>query len=176
MSQNKTVNDYGLQTIFYVQIGLLCLLALTFLIGVVFPRLNMGSFFFAVIMGALGSSISLLRRVRLQDNALEKEYKSIKKFAVLMPVLYGTLLSGIAYLCFMSGILSGEGGSGIITTNLFPNFTDAVSESNVLQQFIETQPSQIQDTGKLLVWCFIAGYSEKFIIGIISQLESKGTV
>jgi hypothetical protein len=29
----------------------------------------------------------------------------------MMPVLYGGLMAGVAYLLFMSGFLSGEGGA-----------------------------------------------------------------
>jgi hypothetical protein len=27
--------------------------------------------------------------------------------------------------------------------------------------------------GKLLVWCFLAGYSEKLVIGILGKLEHR---
>ncbi len=32
----------------------------------------------------------------------------------------------------------------------------------------------LPDLGKLLVWSFIAGYSEHLVTGILSQLERKG--
>lgn len=31
----------------------------------------------------------------------------------------------------------------------------------------------MKDVGKLLVWCFVAGYSESFVTGILKQLESR---
>lgn len=32
----------------------------------------------------------------------------------------------------------------------------------------------MHNTGKLLVWCFLAGYSERFVVGILDQLEKHG--
>jgi len=31
----------------------------------------------------------------------------------------------------------------------------------------------VADVGKLLVWSFLAGYSERFVTGILSTLEQK---
>jgi hypothetical protein len=76
-----------------------------FLKGVFFEKLPVDSFFFAVILGALGASVSLMRRIRDKEVLFQTEEKDLKIFAVLIPILYGTLLSGVAYLLFMSTIL-----------------------------------------------------------------------
>jgi hypothetical protein len=39
---------------------------------------------------------------------------------------------------------------------------------------MEMAPVSMKDVGKLLVWCFVAGYSEKFVTGILKQLERRG--
>lgn len=175
-SQNQ-INAKSLKLIFYIQIALLSLLAILFTIGYTDLDLHVGAYFFSIILGALGSTISLMKRIRHNAIIYKQEYEELKIFSILMPILYGTLLAGIAYLLFMSGILSGEGGNGILTTNLFPNFTKSnLTTNDILKQFIEIRPVSIQDTGKLLVWCFIAGYSERFVIGILDQLENKGSI
>ena len=83
-------------------------------------------------------------------------------------------MSGVAYLLFISGILSGNEGEGLITTNLFPYFKDTTEfNADLLQQFKAIKPASMQDTGKLLVWCFLAGYSEHFIVRVLNHLEQK---
>jgi len=39
--------------------------------------------------------------------------------------------------------------------------------------YIEMRPATIADVGKLMVWCFLAGYSERFVADILGQLERK---
>jgi hypothetical protein len=95
----------------------------------------------------------------------------------MMPVLYGAILAGITYLLFMSGILSGAAGQGLLTTNLFPTFqfdTEIPEGASVVRSFLRSRPATVPDLGKLLVWCFMAGYSEHFVIGILRQLDRRG--
>ncbi len=159
--------------IFFIQLALLTLLTILSIIGGVIESLNIGAFFFSIIMGAIGASISILNRMKKADSKFSEEFEKINLWAILMPILYGTLLSGVSYLFFMSGILSGDGGNGLLTSNLFPNFGKITETSdNILKQFMGIRPETIQDTGKLLVWSFIAGYSEKFVINILSELEN----
>lgn len=167
------MNFYSLRATFFTQIGLLLLLAVLFIIGYSDNKWKVGSFFFAIILGALGASVSLMKRVRANDLPFSTDQSNLGIFATLIPILYGTVLAGVAYLLFMSGILSGDGGTGLLTTNLFPNFINPDPNDDLLKQFVTIQPSGIKDSGKLLVWCFLAGYSERFVTGILSQLESR---
>ncbi|MCB0706608.1 MAG: hypothetical protein KDC34_14940 [Saprospiraceae bacterium] len=164
---------YSLRTIFYIQLGLMTLIGILFTIGYFTDVFPIGAFLFTIILGALGASVSLMKRIRDQKVLFETEVKDLKMLAVFIPILYGTLLSGVAYLLFMSGILSGENGGGLIVTNLFPNFIDTSSGGSVLDKFVQVEPEGINDIGKLLVWCFLAGYSESFVTGILGQLESR---
>jgi len=161
-----------IKVIFFVQIILLSLLGFLSIIGFTKIVTSLGSFLFTIVLGALGASVSLLRRVHSQKKFYDKEYQKLKIFTVLMPILYGVILSGIAYLLFMSGILSGDSGHGLLTTNLFPNFTELEDSSvSLFEQFIIIRPINMQATAKLFIWCFIAGYSERFVAGILNQLE-----
>lgn len=177
MSQpHSSLSHPDLRLVFYIQIGLLCLMALLFILGYYIKGVDVGTFFFSVILGALGATISLIRRSGPDTKFVNSSSEKADHFSIMMPILYGSLLAGIAYLFFMSGILSGEGGQGILTTNLFPNFKSVDNTKDLLTQFVEIEPLEIQDTGKLLVWCFIAGYSERFVVGILNQLEVKSGV
>jgi len=135
---------------------------------------HVGSFLFGVFLGSLGGSIALLKRVR-SDKAVVIQELAEDITSTLMPILYGGLMAGVGYLLFMSGILSGEGGSGLFTSNLFPNFTTPENlDEKLIKNFIQIKPETMKDVGKLLVWCFIAGYSERFVTGILKQLEQRG--
>jgi hypothetical protein len=164
---------HSLRATFFTQIGLLIVLAILFIIGYSDNEWKVGSFFFAMILGALGASVSLMKRIRANELPFSTDQASFGIFATLVPILYGTVLAGVAYLLFMSGLLSGDGGTGLLTTNLFPNFSNPNPDDDLLKQFVTVQPDGIKDSGKLLVWSFLAGYSERFVTGILSQLESR---
>lgn len=159
-----------IRRIFVAQASLVAALCLLVIVGYFW---HVGSFFFAVFLGSLGGSIALLRRVRSEKASIIEELAT-DMTSTLMPLLYGGLMAGVGYLLFMSGILSGEGGAGLFTSNLFPNFTSPdAAEENLIKRFLEMKPVSIKDVGKLLVWCFVAGYSERFVTGILKQLERR---
>ncbi len=162
----------SLLLIFVIQIILILLMGGLFAIG--YRNHNMGSFWFALILGSLGASISLMRRINTGKADFITASTEFKILSTLMPILYGTIMTGIAYLLFMSGILSGENGGGLITTNIFPNFdkTGAFGKT-LMEQFLIIHPYDIKEAGKLFVWCFITGYSEKFITGVLSSMEGR---
>lgn len=161
------------RTIFIIQIVLLLLLATTFTIGYSENGVQTGSFFYGILMGAIGASVSLMRRINAGDKVLVEKLTNDKVFSILRPILYGTLMAGVIYLMFMSGILSGDNGGGLFTTNLFPNFTKPDENLPLVKQFVNMIPVGMKNSGKLLVWCFIAGYSERFVAGFLDQLEAK---
>lgn len=162
-----------IRRLFLAQLGLLAAVGALVALGVIFTQ-HLGSFPFAFLVGALGGSISLLRRLRRERQAVLDELAG-SWVSALMPMLYGGLMAAVAYLLFMSGILTGDGGEGLFTSNLFPNFTqpDAAGGTLSVPTILELRPESVQDFGKLLVWCFLAGYSEKFVAGILQTLEER---
>ena len=159
--------------ILIVQIALLVLLAVVFFLGYNDNNIDTGSFPFGIIIGSIGATVSVMRRINSGDAKIVDRLTDDKLFSILRPVLYGTLMSGVIYLMFLSGIVSGTEGDGLLSTNLFPDFTTSDKKLNLVQQFVQITPDGIQNTGKLLVWCFIAGYSERFVAGLLDQLERK---
>ena len=174
MENNSQSTAKLIRLIFFIQIGLLFLISILSIIGFRNIVPNVGSFFFTTLLGALGASVSLLKRAHANRRFFDKEYEKLKVFTVLMPILYGTILAGVTYLLFMSGILSGDGGNGMLTSNLFPNFTQPENDNlSLFQQFSKIQPVDMQNNAKLFIWCFMAGYSESFVAGILNQLEGQ---
>lgn len=164
----------ALRIIFFTQVGLLALMGVLFAIGHADNGVNIGAFFFSIILGTLGASISFMRRINADEKSTIVQLAHDPLFSTLMPILYGTLMAGVAYLLFMSGLVSGDGGKGLLSSNLFPNFSQPHEGKTLLQQFIHLTPHGMKNTGKLLVWSFIAGYSERFVVAILDQLERKG--
>jgi len=152
---------------------LILIAAITILVGAA-TVWNIGAFWFAFAGGILGGSIALIKRIEC-GNASQLDQVFRSWYGLLMPLLYGGVMAIIAYGFFMAQILSGEGGGGLLTTNLFPSFTDLEGERVTAMAFRNMRPKTLQDLGKLLIWCFLAGYSERFIINILGRMEQVST-
>jgi hypothetical protein len=72
----------------------------------------------------------------------------------------------VLYLMFIAGLVSGD---------LFPHFVRTTVETggqyvNMKEFATKVDPASYKDVAKILVWSFIAGYSEKFVPNLIAQL------
>lgn len=165
-----------IQRLFIAQLGLLGLTCVGVVVLVI-ETSQLGSAPFAFLAGCLGGSIALIRRLPKESDATI-EMLSAGWIATLMPLLYGGFMAGVAYVLFMSGILTGDSGGGLFTSNLFPKFTNpdpANGELLNMRTVLQLRPESTQDLGKLAVWCFVSGYSERFVLGILGTLEERGT-
>lgn len=179
MSSSSPQDKKALKVLFIAQIVIVFLLTLQFVAGL-FLHLKEhpvdGDFIFAIGLGSLGASVAQVKKIKRRKVRPVSDPQEMVILFTLMPIVYGTIMSSVAYLLFMSGILSGDNGGGLITTNLFPTFRHSSShdDGNLVAQWLSIKPAGISETGKLLVWCFIAGYSETFVSGILSNIEKKG--
>jgi hypothetical protein len=136
----------------------------------------MGTIRFALLAGGMGAGVSLARRSANRGEAdLGTLLRSPWNLAAVEVV--AAVMAGIVYLLFLAGILTGDGGGGLFTSNLFPKFTwPGPSEMALdMRTVLKVRPTSIQDFGKLVVWCFVAGYSEKFAAGILGVLENRAS-
>jgi hypothetical protein len=157
--------------VFLVQTVLLAILAAIF-IYCHFANNALFSFPIAFIVGCLGASIRLIQRLSSQKPEVQKHLTS-NWSSTLMPFMYGGMMAAVAYLLFMAKILTGDAGGGLLTTNVFPTFNEpqAANDTLSLNTILAIRPSSVKDFAKLLVWCFLAGYSEMFIERILNFLE-----
>jgi hypothetical protein len=165
-----------IRRLFFAQIAMLILGIAAVIVFSNYTR-EAGTLIFAFILGGLGGSISLFRRLP-STGASEMESLSRDWISTLVPVLYGGLMAIVTYLLFMSGILTGDGGTGLFTSNLFPNFTRPqvpAGSTLTIPLVLQIRPSSVMDVGKLLVWSFVAGYSERFVTSVLGTLEQRGS-
>lgn len=154
-----------------VQVALIVVSGIMFLVAV---RYDGGFFWFAFVAGIFGASIALQRRVQAGNDALVKALLPSWS-TTLMPFLYGGLMAGVAYFLFVSQVLSGTDGRGLLAINLFPDFDykSVLNRPLKVKDWLALRPKNPDDVGKLIVWCFLAGYSESFISGILKRLEQS---
>lgn len=138
---------------------------------------QLGSMVFACLIGGFGAGVSLIKRIpALAEDKLFSLTASW--WNLVTPVLVGVIMGGVLYIVFFAGILTGDGGNGLFTSNLFPNFTyphtnDSEAPLLDIRGVLAIRPASIQDFGKLLVWCFLSGYSERFVPSLLASLEKK---
>ncbi len=162
-----------LKWVFYAQLALIGLFMSFFLLSY-FSETRLGSFEFSFLTGCLGGSLALLKRIRNMANYREIFFWQ----AILIPILYSGIMAGVAYLLFLSGLLSSDDGDGLIRSNLFPHFIhpDVVGDQALnLKIVLQSRPDGVLNFAKLLIWCFLAGYSEQFVDQILQTLEGGAT-
>lgn len=153
------------------------LLATIFIVTIVASGLLIFSFFqnndifitpfLPIFVGAIGGLVALQRR--LKD--LSKEDLGLlatSKYYFLLSPFIGGMLATLLFILFLSGLVRGE---------LFPNFVLDINmppehKSNFLAIF-DMGSDNPADYAKLIFWSFMAGFSEKLVINVISQFETS---
>jgi hypothetical protein len=161
--------------IFLAQTAILLLCVALIIVFSIFTQ-EAGTLPFSFLLGALGGSVSLIRR--LPSEAMPNlQGLAVDRVSTIAPLMFGGIMAIVTYLLFMSGILTGDGGTGLFTSNLFPNFTRPsipAGETLTVPRILQIRPSSVMDVGKLLVWSFLAGHSERFVASVLSTLEQRG--
>ncbi len=122
--------------------------------------------FFSGMVGGISNTY-----MRLQSMPVEAPGQSRLARIIAISQVYATpMVSGafavVAQALFASGLLSGS---------LFPTFMDGSAEYQGLNQmFTHYRPATQADAAKMIVWGFIAGFSEKMIPNILDRLAEEG--
>jgi hypothetical protein len=119
----------------------------------------------AFVCGVFGGFVGLQRRLKtLPDDDLTLLAHSWV-YVCLSP-LVGGILAMVTYILFVSELLAGD---------LFPKFvpdTGVAPEQTESLAVIFAIHGEAADYGKLMFWCFVAGFSERFATNIIGRFES----
>lgn len=131
-----------------------------------------------LMTGALGAFVSALQRSHSFEGiapVLLGEYKKAQTnwflyIYAIIPPLIGAIAAVVMYIFFQSEILSSPA---------FPEFicktapSDAPENCDKLSDFFEFGPRGMTDYAKVLLWAFIAGFSERLVPDIIGKLARQ---
>ena len=147
--------------------GWIFILAVVTFIGFLFFLLFTGSsmkaenpqqfltFLLAAVSGFMGASFSMVASLksRLESSSINQMKNASSRAILLSRVLVGTGAAMILYFFFESELLTGAA---------FPDFK-APSDDKDLQRAL------------LIVWCFIADFSEKLVPGLLAKTEAQAS-
>lgn len=155
-------NAYTVAVVVIVAVVLLLGLWLHDRIGTAGGAENFPISWFIIVAAVLGSVVNqpFRREELLRSGAAAVVGYLAWKAAVA--IVFAFLL----YFMFIGGLISGD---------MFPIFTNTSASSGgdyVSMQAFATavKPESYKDVAKLLVWSFIAGYSEKFVPNLVARL------
>ncbi len=104
-----------------------------------------------------------------------------RKDQLITPHSSWQVTSYIAWKCVVSAVLAMalyfRFIAGLVTGDIFPKFVNTAlpySENMAMQGFAtKVDPASFADVAKILVWSFVAGYSERFVPNLITTLTKK---
>lgn len=121
------------------------------------------------ICGIIGGFVSIQQRVpKIGDEELSLLCGSW--FQVLLIPIFGAVFALVLYSILLSGLLDSD---------IFPRFafpapaSDGPDAAFVQRILRETYPASGPDLAKLVFWSFAAGFAERLVPQIISNLTSK---
>jgi hypothetical protein len=131
----------------------------------------------ALAVGMIGGFVGLQRRLR----SLPEEDLTLLAHSwvhVCLSPLVGGILAVVTYVLFVSGLLAGD---------LFPTFVADIPQAGLaagadgaahahpqgLGKIFAIHGEGPADYAKMLFWCFLAGFSERFATDIMGRFESR---
>lgn len=144
--------------------SLVILIALSAAVVVVCGFLNKPISVFGVVMvfGICGGFVSIQRRLKSLTKEDLELMASSWAYIFLAP-LTGGALAVILYLLFMSEMIKGDA---------FPMFEPGDTTSKDFSRLLEYTAKGPKDYAKLMVWSFVAGFSETFVTNIVGTFAS----
>jgi hypothetical protein len=125
-----------------------------------------------LLLGALGGFLSVQQRIQKipseQDPILTMFELQNGRFAVRLAPLTGAICALVLFLIFQAGLLKGA---------LFPDMGQIKLFFGRFAEFpfrlTITEAQKFAEFGKLLVWCFIAGFAERLVPDTLDNLVAK---
>jgi hypothetical protein len=144
-------------------IALMVLFSIALATVILLPDSRHIIFVVVIMSGLIGGFVGLQRRLK------ELTIKDLELIAdswvyTCLSPLVGGILAFLLHILFLSGLLSGD---------LFPHFIadEKVEKITGFASIFQQHGSGYKEYAKLIFWCFIAGFSERFVTDVISRFE-----
>jgi hypothetical protein len=119
---------------------------------------------FIFLSAVLGCAVNESAR---EHPSLERASKFDMVVFLSWKLLVAIVFTIFLYLAFMSEIISGQ---------LFPRFQSMdATYKDTLTFMMNCKPATNADAAQMLVWAFIAGYSERFVPNLMEKMGNKNT-
>ena len=118
---------------------------------------------FIFLAGNIGGYVAIHRSLSELSDAELKELSG-SWLAMIVPSFVGGILAFVLYLLFLSNILKGE---------LFPDFHAREDAEPGFDTLLKQYGKSMSDYAKLLVWSFIAGFNQKYVVDVIDSIRSR---
>jgi len=142
------------------------------IIGLIFITINrhpeLSTFAIVYAAGALGGTVSFERKLQSlpsRGESLGDLVELDSRSGVYFSPIIGGVFAIVLYVLFASGLITGSA---------FPKLVESSGTPvSFLVFFADMRPVGIQEWGKLLIWCFIAGFAERFVPDTLDRLIAR---
>ena len=115
------------------------------------------------LIGNIGGYVGVHRGLRdLQDAEIVELAASW--WAIIVPSFVGGVLALVLYLLFLSDIFGG---------GLFPQFKPNEGARSGIYSLVDQKANGLTEHAKLFFWSFVAGFNQKYVVGIIESVKAK---
>ena len=144
------------------------LLALLFILTpILIPQIPLRLTLTCFGTGMLGGFVSIQQRLRLMPVLDLSLYARSWTVTLLFPIV-GGILALVLYVAFLSGIVQGHAFPNFYV----PSFSQPPNRDDISMLFLLTTPNSGADFCKLFFWSFVAGFSERFVLGFLRKMSS----
>lgn len=119
--------------------------------------------------GMIGGFVSIQQRVKnISDEELELISESWHQ--ILLIPIFGAIFALVLYCVFLTGIITLD----IFPRMIFPEMPPGGPNSYYIIEILrKTYPASGPDLAKIILWAFVAGFGERFVPQIITNISGK---
>ncbi len=123
---------------------------------------------FCLECGIVGGFVSIQQRLNKLDLE-EANLLASSWFATVLAPSYGGIFAVILYFLFLANLVSGQ----LFPAFSIPAFHDPPITEDIKAFFVQTYPKSGADFAKFAFWSFVAGFSERFVPGVIKRFTDS---
>ena len=121
------------------------------------------------VSGTVGGAVNSFRRIQNMRSAKNETLDAMTERLVTIQIYLSPFVGGVfafvLYTIFMAGLVQGS---------LFPEFAAGEEAYKTFSDFAKiTIPKENADVAKVIIWSFIAGFSEGLVPNFISKIAKE---